>query len=66
MVLGESRVRRAIRDFLVRTMPWYDPDGDAVRRRETERVRRRSIAARIALEDIPKRYVRYDDAVRGS
>lgn len=60
-------LRRLYARFLERTMPWYNPRADAKRREETERFRRRSIAARIALEqldDVGKRYERFDGVIR--
>ena len=59
-----SVLRRWWVRFLERTMPWYDPRGDAVRRADAERFRRRSIATRIALEDVAKRYEKHDHVVR--
>ena len=55
-----SLLRRAVEYAL----PWYDPKADAERKRETERVRRRSIAARVAMEDVAKRYERFDGVIR--
>jgi hypothetical protein len=57
-------VRTILRAILERALPWWDPAERVVRKRETDRVARRSIAARIALEDVPKRYERYEKAVR--
>jgi hypothetical protein len=58
------RVPSVVRRAIERALPWYDPDWARHRHAETERARRRSIAARIALEDVPRRYGTYDDVVR--
>lgn len=55
-----ARFRRVVEAAL----PWYDPRAVAERKRETERVRLRSIAARMALEDVAKRYERFDGVIR--
>lgn len=58
------RVVAAIRAFVERMLPWYDPEEAVTRRNETERVRRRSVAARLAVEDVVRRYERFDKVVR--
>jgi hypothetical protein len=60
-----DRLVNAIRAALERIAPWYDPAEAHFRRAETERVRRRSIAARIRAEkDIAARYRAADGAMR--
>ena len=61
---GATDVRARLRALLEELLPWWDPAERIVRKRETERVARRNIAARIALEDIPKRYERFDGVIR--
>jgi hypothetical protein len=53
-------VRRVIESALL----WYDPGERDRIRAETERVRRRSIAARVHVEDVAKRYAQADKALR--
>lgn len=45
-----DRLVNAIRRAFERGAPWYDPAEAAYRRSETERVRLRSIKARVAAE----------------
>lgn len=59
-----DRLVNAIRGALERLAPWYDPSEEAYRRSETERVRRRSIAARVRTEEVAKAYKRADGAMR--
>lgn len=59
-----DRLTNAIRRLLEAALPWYDPDEAQERRRETERVRMRSIAARIHVEQIVAAYKRADGAIR--
>lgn len=59
-----DRLTNAVRRKLEAALPWYDPDEAEERRRETERVRRRSIAARIWVEQITSAYRRADGAIR--
>jgi hypothetical protein len=60
-----DRFVNAIRSMLEHVAPWYDPAEARFRRAETERVRRRSIAARIRAEnDIAARYRAADGAMR--
>lgn len=41
-----------IRRLIERILPWYDPEEEARRDARTEAIRRRSIAARITLEQL--------------
>lgn len=60
-----DRLVNAIRRLFERAAPWYDPVDEVTRRRETERVRVRSIAARIRAEkDIAARYRQADRVIR--
>lgn len=59
-----DRLVNAIRGALESVAPWYDPAEVAERRRETERVRRRSIAARLRVEEVAKAYKRADGVMR--
>lgn len=59
-----DNIVNAIRRLLERVAPWFDPAEEAARRRETERVRRRSMAARLRVEDIVARYEHADHVVR--
>ena len=43
-----DRLRRAVE----RVLPWYDPQREAQRTQRTEAIRQRSIAARIAVENL--------------
>ena len=58
-----DRITNAVRRAL-EGGPWYSAEEAVVRRNETERVRRRSIAARLQVEDIARRYQRADRAIR--
>jgi hypothetical protein len=54
-----DRLRRAVEKML----PWYDPAHEAQRAERTESIRRRSIAARIAIEHLtPDERQRVHDA----
>ena len=59
-----DRAVNAARRLIEATLPWYDRAESNRRRVETQRVRRRSIAARIAVEDIARRYERTDGVLR--
>ena len=43
-------MRSWLRALIERMLPWFDPEAARVRDEHTESIRRRSIAARIALE----------------
>jgi hypothetical protein len=65
--IADVRPLDVLHRIVERILPWYDPAEAQQRRAETERVRRRSIAARLAIEatrDVPKRYERFDGVVR--
>jgi hypothetical protein len=58
-----DRLVNAIRGVVERALPWYDPAEAIARHRETERIRRRSIAARIRAEQVAASYERADGAL---
>lgn len=61
---GTRMLPNVVKALIERLIPWYDPIEAQRRSNRTELTRKRSIAARIAAEDIARRYERYDNAVR--
>lgn len=59
-----DRLVNAFRRGIERVLPWYDERERDTRRAETERVRRRSIAARLRVEEVAKSYKRADGVMR--
>lgn len=57
-------VRDWLRHMIERLIPWYDPAAEARRQARTEAIRRRSIEARIAAEDVRWAYAAYARRVR--
>lgn len=51
-VLGADEMRGRIRSAIERAIPWFDPEEAARRDERTEAIRRRSIAARITVEQL--------------
>ena len=50
-------VSTGIRRFIEHILPWYDPKVEAARNARTEGIRQRSIAARIAAEEVRMAYM---------
>jgi hypothetical protein len=63
-VRAVDRLVNAVRGAVEAVLPWYDPAEAHHRARETERVRQRSIAARIRVEDVVEQYRRGDGTFR--
>ena len=59
-----DRLTNAVRRGINHVLPWYDPGEAIERRKETDRVRRQSMIARLQIEDIARRYARTDKAIR--
>lgn len=59
-----DRITNAVRRGIEATLPWYNAEETRERRRETERIRRQSMRARLQVEDIAARYARSDKAMR--
>ena len=59
-----DRLTNAIRRGLEAILPWFDPAEEETRRIETERVRRKSIAARLQVEEVARRYAKADKAMK--
>ena len=50
-------VSTGLRRFIERVLPWYDPKVEAARDARTEGIRQRSIAVRIAAEQVRRDYL---------
>ena len=53
----DAEVSSGIRRFIERVLPWYDVKVEAARNARTEGIRQRSIAARIAAEEVRLAYM---------